>query len=205
MRPMILTLRTDRASSATCIIAVALSMLVIIVVDAYWHPGMGFRKALAFVPFMILSILMALNNSRQMSARWNSFLVSSGVTRNEVIYSLNAPAIIACMLMALAIALVSAILFPEEEEILGCVCLSLLLSSISLMISTISFSDSVSSLASDILGAVTPIALLVALYMLSEGAFSIDLLGSVSCIIATAILLLSGWMVSFRLFRRRDI
>ncbi len=202
---MILTLRTDRASLATCTIAVALSIAVVIIIDTYWHPGTGFRKALAFVPFMVLSILIALNNSRQMSVGWNSFLVSSGVSRGEAIGSIYTPAITACTLTAIVTALLSAIVFPGEGEILGCVCLSLLLSSISLMMSLIHFSDSVSSLASDILGTVMPIALLIALYMMSEGAFPIDVFGSVSCILVATILLLSGWMVSTRLFRRRDI
>ena len=202
---MILTLRTDRASLTACTIAVALSIAVVVIIDAYWHPGTGFRKALAFVPFMVLSILIALNNSRQMSVGWNSFLVSSGVSRGEAIGSIYTPAITACTLTAIVTALLSAIVFPGEGEILGCVCLSLLLSSISLMMSLIHFSDSVSSLASDILGAVMPIALLIALYMMSEGAFPIDVFGSVSCILVATILLLSGWMVSIRLFRRRDI
>lgn len=202
---MILTLRTDLASLAACTIAVALSIAVVVIIDAYWHPGTGFRKALAFVPFMVLSILIALNNSRQMSVGWNSFLVSSGVSRGEAIGSIYTPAITACTLTAIVTALLSAIVFPGEGEILGCVCLSLLLSSISLMMSLIHFSDSVSSLASDILGAVMPIALLIALYMMSEGAFPIDVFGSVSCILVATILLLSGWMVSTRLFRRRDI
>ncbi len=202
---MMLTLRMDRASLATCIIAVASSILAVIIIDASWHPGAVFRGAMAFVPFVVLSVMISLNNSRQMSVGWNSFLVSSGVGRKAVIGSLFVPAISACLLTALATAVSSAVIYPEEEGIMGCVCLSLLLLSASLTIGMISFSDSVSSLASDILGAVTPIALLMALYTVSEQAFEIDVIGSVSCIIAAAVLVLSGWTVSVRLFRRRDV
>ncbi len=204
MRPMILTLRTDRASIATCIIAVAVSLSAIVIIDAYYDAGNGFHKAIAFLPFVILSILMALNNSRQMSVRWNSFLVSSVVSRKEAIDSLFAPNILIYVLTAMVTALVSTILFPEED-MTGCICLSLLMSSLSLTISQIYFSDSVSSLASDILGAVTPIALLIALYIMLEEALSINLLGSILCVIATVILFLLGWMVSNRMFRRKDI
>ncbi len=201
---MVLTLRTDRASIAACIIAVALSLAIAVIIDACWHPGTGFRKAAAFVPFVILSVLIALNSSRQMSVGWNSFLVSSGVSRRDVVGSFYAPAITVYVLTALVTVLLSTIVFPDEE-VLGCVCLSLLLLSISLVIGLISFSDSLSSLVSDILGAVTPIALLIVLYLMSEKAFSIDMLGSVSCIVIAAILLLSGWIMSNRLFRRKDI
>lgn len=198
------TMRTDSATLAIYIMAVALSLSAIVIIDAYNDAGNGFHKAIAFLPFVILSILMALNNSRQMSVRWNSFLVSSVVSRKETIDSLFAPNILIYVMTAMVTALMSTILFPEED-MTGCVCLSFLISSLSLTISQIYFSDSVSSLASDILGVVTPIALLIALYMMSEEALSIDLLGSILCIIATVILFLSGWMVSNRMFRSKDI
>ena len=135
MKLSLIALRMNNASLICGIIAAVLAIAGLIVVDST-----RFVMLAASIPLMVSMIVITTGNGRSMSRKWNSFVISSGVVRRDVISSLFVPPIIVYLIIA-SITMAGSLLLSGDvgSTILNCAPVACIIVSIATVFGIMSF------------------------------------------------------------------
>jgi hypothetical protein len=206
MRPRLVPLRIYGAVAAVCLASAAVSVCSMIVLHGMGGLETSHVMAIVSVPYVIGTIALSLSGSMRMRPGWNSFLVSSGVGRKEVMLSLHAPALIIHLAASVSFAAAS-FLFPERicTAVLACACIAIATSILAAAVGIVSYSISGSSLMTDLSGVVAPMVLAMASYILFVDGAPTDICLSLVCLIASLAIATMCLKTSISCFRRLDL
>jgi hypothetical protein len=194
-------MRLNNASLICGIIAAVLAIEGLFVVDST-----RFVMLAVSIPLMVSMIVITMGNARSMSRKWNSFVISSGVVRRNVIFSLFVPPIIVYLIIVSIMMMGSLLLSGDVgREMLNCAPVACIIVSIATVFGIMSFAMSGSSLFSDILGVAVPIMMIMIGYCYHEYDIAFDSLSIAVSVIVALIMIVLGWRVSVSGFRRLDL
>ena len=201
MNLSLMVLRMNNASLICGIIAAVLAIAGLFVIDSP-----RFVMLAASIPLMVSMIVIAMGNGRSMSRKWNSFVISSGVVRKDLISSLFVPPIIVYLIIASIMMMGSLLLSGDVgEAMLICVPVACIIVSIATVLGIILFGLSGSSLFSDIIGVAVPILMIMVGYCYYEYNTVFDSLIIAVSVIVALIMIVLGWRMSVSSFRRLDL
>ncbi len=201
MNQSLMALRMNNASLICGIIAAVLAIAGLFVVDSP-----RFVMLAVSIPFMMSMIVITMGNTCSMSRKWNSFVISSGVVRRDVIFSLLVPPIIVYLIIASIMIMGSLLLSGDVgRAMLNCAPVACIIVSIATVFGIMSFALSGSSLFSDILGVAVPIMMIMIGYCYYEYDIAFDSLSIAVSVIIALIAIVLGWRMSISSFRRLDL
>ena len=201
MNALLIALRMNHESLVCGIAAAILVIAVLSVIDSS-----RWVMLVVSIPFMLSMVAITMGNARSMSRRWNSFIISSGVGRSDVVSSLFVPSSIVYLIIA-AIMMAGSSLLSEDVgwAVLNCVPVACVIAFVAALCGIVSFSLSGSSLFSDILGAAVPILMIMIGYCCNGYEPTSDILGIVVLVVIVSIMVILGWKMSVSSFRRLDL
>lgn len=201
MNQSLIALRINNASLVCGIIAAVSVIAGLFIIDS---PRVVMLAV--SIPLMASMIVITMGNGRSMSRKWNSFVISSGVVRRDVISSLFVPPIIVYLIIA-SITMAGSLLLSGDvgSTMLNCAPVACIIVSFATVFGIMSFALSGSSLFSDILGVAVPILMIMIGYCYYEYEPAFDPLSIVVFAIVALITIVLGWRMSVNGFRRLDL